>query len=497
MQLRPANIFFLLLVLIVLCETVSAQNTYNDFIVKKGENIPAKISKNIFITVEANKTSCYIGEPVEVTYKLFTRLKSVSSIIKQPSFNGFSVIDLSQPGDNRYVVEELNGRAYNVYTLRRAQLYPLQQGNIALEPASVENDIRFIKEENIDSNNPDADFFGEYIPRGLPAEAILNEKVTLQSKPLMIRVKVLPEEKKPASFNGAVGNFTILAEVGKNYFTTDDAGRLRIIISGEGNLTLVNAPDLAWPAGIEAFEPTVKDELNKLSVPVSGNKIFEYVFNIDKAGSYTLPAATYSFFDAAIGLYKTISTKPIHISVAKGSGIKPILPVSENISTRERFFETMFNKRWLIIVPVALLILAGLFFWLKADEKMQRAMIARNKGEEKDTAGALPLLYKNPLAKTEELLQKNNAREFYTTLNKELRIFLAAKLQLEPENVNKKSIAGGLDTFAVPVGVCISIHELLDEISLQLYTPFADETNMQECYQKAIAAVHAFGKTAI
>ena len=74
------------------------QTNNRDFILKKGENIPAKIDKNIFIRVEANKTSCYIGEPIVVTYKLFTRLKSESNIVKNPSFNGFSVLTLPNPG---------------------------------------------------------------------------------------------------------------------------------------------------------------------------------------------------------------------------------------------------------------------------------------------------------------------------------------------------------------------------------------------------------------
>jgi hypothetical protein len=72
----------------------TVRSDFNDFIIKKGENLSDKIQKNIFIKVDVNKNSCYVGEPVVVTYKLYTRLKSESSITKNPSFNGFSVIDL-------------------------------------------------------------------------------------------------------------------------------------------------------------------------------------------------------------------------------------------------------------------------------------------------------------------------------------------------------------------------------------------------------------------
>ena len=67
---------------------------YDDYILRKGENVAEKIKKNLFIKIDVNKKSCYVGEPIVATYKLYTRLKSESNIIKTPSFNGFSVSEL-------------------------------------------------------------------------------------------------------------------------------------------------------------------------------------------------------------------------------------------------------------------------------------------------------------------------------------------------------------------------------------------------------------------
>ena len=470
------------------------ETTYKDFILKKGDSISDKINRNIFIKVETNKTSCYVGEPLVVTYKLYTRLKSVSHLTKPPAFSGFSVIDLLPMGEDKYVVEKFNGRDYNMYILRRAQLYPLQAGTVELEAASVENDIHFVKQEYLDKYNPAIDLQNDFVPGSLPAEAVVDEKIILDSKPMLVKVKALPaDKKKPSSFNGAVGNFTISGDVEKNYFTTDDEGELKITISGTGNLTLINAPELLWPSGIEAFEPTMKDELNKLSVPVSGNKIFEYTFAVTKNGSYTMPAVEYSFFDPVTSQYKMVSTKPININVSKGTGKQPVISVAENTGSRESFSETIFTKRWFIIVPVALLIFFGLVFWLRVDGKKQQQTDAAKKiTEENNETKQLPV--ENPLAKTEMMLLSNNAVGFYTTLNKELRIFLAAKLQLAPETMNKKNIAEGLDRSGVSVGMSMVIQDLLDEISIQLYTPLIDETRLQDCYEKAIGAIHAFDK---
>jgi len=123
---------------------------FNDFILKKGERVPDKVSRNMELKLQTNKTSCYVGEPVIASYKLFTRLKSESKLTKNPSFNGFSVVDLMRPDVTDYSREKINGRDYNVYTIRKAQLYPLQDGIIELETATLQNSIQFLKEDSKD-----------------------------------------------------------------------------------------------------------------------------------------------------------------------------------------------------------------------------------------------------------------------------------------------------------------------------------------------------------
>ena len=116
-----------------------SRSAYNDYILRKGENPMEKINRNMFVRAEVDKKSCYIGEPVVATFKLYTRLKSESNTVKSPSFNGFSVIDLQLPDDMSYQVEKYEGREYNVYTIRKAQLYPLLPGKLDVGIAETEN----------------------------------------------------------------------------------------------------------------------------------------------------------------------------------------------------------------------------------------------------------------------------------------------------------------------------------------------------------------------
>jgi hypothetical protein len=106
-----------------------------------------------------------------------------------------------------------------MYTLRKAQLYPLQAGTVELETAEVENNIHFIKEEYINSQQGGlGNMFRDFAQTSIPVEALHDEKVTLQSKPALITVKALPEKGKPPFFKGAVGNFAIEAALEKKQF---------------------------------------------------------------------------------------------------------------------------------------------------------------------------------------------------------------------------------------------------------------------------------------
>jgi BatD DUF11 like domain len=456
-------------------------NNFKDYILKKEDNVQQKISRNIFIKVTVDKNSCYVGEPIIVLYQLYSRLGNMSNIVKNPAFNGFSVIDLSEPeigiGSR---TEILDGREYHVSIIRKAQLYPLQAGVCQLGPALLKSKLRFTKDEYIAQF--DENGVPEFIPGITNQMACFDTTALIENQPLLITVKPLPENNRPVSFNGAVGAYSIDALIEKDSFTTDDAGKLRILLSGEGNMTLVPAPEVAFPAGLESYEPSVKDGLNRLVVPVSGSKIFDYTFTAAKAGDYNIPSITFSYFDIDSGRYKTISTKPVTVHIKKGTGKAPVI-AADKIDQPEDFGATMFAHRWMIILPVALLIMMGLMVWLWVDKKRQKekaitAAIHSTREEE-----VIPV---NPLAQTELMLVQNKPRLFYETIDKELHVFLAQKLKLPAEKISKKNIAEALDQSGTEVPVALAVQKLLDDISLQLYTPFADDSKMQDYYVEAV-----------
>lgn len=444
---------------------------YDDYLLQPGEDLRKKIDRNLFIRVEADKTSCFVGEPVVATYKLYTRLKSESNIVKSPAFNGFSVVELQPPQSGmNYRIEKFNGRDYNVYTLRKVQLYPLQPGEVQLEPAAVENRLQFIRAEYLRQSA--ADLLSAWMPGALPAEAMVEEKITVETKPVQITVKPLPEAGRPASFTGAVGRFNLSALTEKDSLYTEDVGILKLLLTGEGNMLLVPAPEINWPAGISGFEPVVKDGCNKLTVPVSGSRLFDYSFSADQPGSFILPAVEFSFFDPARAAYETVTTQPLKVHILQR---KEALPATAPVGS-----STLFSWWWLLLpallVPAVLLILV----------KKRKRTTAVETVSPAATAPA-PALVKQqpPFIRSEALLLHNNPQLFYQTLHMELNEFLSDRLQIAPAALSKKSITTALDEKGFSLAVRMELDALLDDISARVYSPLTDSGRMQDDFVRA------------
>ncbi len=467
------------------------RSSYRDFILRKGENPMDKINKNMIVKLEVNKNSCYVGEPVIATYKLYTRLKSESNMIKNPSFNGFSVIDLQQPDNTSYRTEKLDGREYNVYIIRKVQLYPLLPGNLELGTAEIENNVHFIKADYVNRQQDIFnDMFQDFADAAIPLDGIEDHKVTLQNKPLSILVKPLPDINKPANFKGAVGNFQIETRVEKNNFSTDDAGKLAVIISGVGNLQMVTAPEITWPQGIEGFEPKATDDLYKTTVPLSGRKFFEFPFTVSTPGTYTIPALEFSFFDTRDMKYKTTDSKPLEVTVTKGTGKPKKINTDTDVKATDNYLAKFFNNRLRVVSIIAIFIIIGLIIWLKKEKKNERKNIASIALEQKNNADDKPveeimLAQQNPLALAEDILYRGDGKAFYVELNLAFKNYLSKKLSIPAEELSKKNISEQLDKRGVTNETAVQLHQLMDEIEWQLYTPFTESEKMKAVYEKA------------
>ncbi|KAA6313680.1 hypothetical protein EZS27_035583, partial [termite gut metagenome] len=143
-------------------------------------------------------------------------------------------------------------------------------------------------------------------------------KKTISSPKLTIDVKALPA--KPADFYGGVGDFTISSTINNTNIKTNDAVTLKVVISGIGNLRLISTPKVEFPSDFETYEPKVDNKVRLTTEGHTGSKVIEYLTIPRHAGTFKIPALTFSYFDVKSKSYKTLTTEEYTLTVEKGEG---------------------------------------------------------------------------------------------------------------------------------------------------------------------------------
>jgi len=463
-------------------------------VVKPGENVKEKIRKNLFVKVQVDRNSCYVGEPIVATYKLYSRLNAESRVTKRPYLNGFSVFDMTDLSTDAVSVEKLNGKAFTVHTIRKTQLIPLQAGSIDLDPVEVENTVHFIKgglrQEPRHSGNRLQDMLDQ-----LAGEEnlgpVFDENVTLDTKPLTITVKPLPEENKPANFNGAVGNFTIETSLANRSVAAQDEATLHVVVKGKGNLPVLTAPVVDWPAGVDAFYPTAKEDVNKTVVPMSGSKSFDYIFTARDSGHYLIPAVNLSYFDPFSQTYKSANSEPLELQVTPAA--KKSRPVSETETAApagrlEGFLKSVLGMALAILVCLGM----GWFIWRRLGKKKVEAAVKTEPGT---VPGAPPPLPSSayvsaapapdPLTEARRFFEHSDYKAFYREVNRAVWKSIGKKIDLPSSELNKHNVIGQLELRGWDAPSILSLENILNECELNLYTPAYDTYNMQQLLRQA------------
>jgi hypothetical protein len=283
---------------------------------KPGDDPFAIIKKNLFVKVLVDKKACFTGEPVVATFKLYSRLRSKSDIIKNPGFYGFTVQDMINLEDKMLHTEVLFGEPFDVHTIRQVQLYPLQPGEFTIDPMEIKSKVEFTR--SAVSKKPEQEIiegvFDDKDPAPAPGTEVFENRMS--TEPVTITVKAVPAKNRPVEYNGATGRFHISAAIEKKELAKNEEGYYVITVKGKGNFSQLSAPAIPWPAGIEGFEPTVKDTLDKTKAPLEGTRVFRYAFVASNPGEFELPPVSFSFFDTDSNRYKTVSANSVSVSVS-------------------------------------------------------------------------------------------------------------------------------------------------------------------------------------
>jgi len=272
-----------------------------------------ELSNNVFILATADKLKAVLGEQVTVTYKLYTRLNiSSPQINKLPTYQGFWAEELSSKQNIMFNIEMYNGERFRAATIKQVALFPSKTGKLSITPFELNVPV-LIKKKRRSNDIFDQFFNDSFFGKTETVDYLAKSNI------ITIEVSDLPKDNIPESFKGAIGKFNFKAEIDKNDVEMNESITLRVTISGQGNIKLLDVPELNLPPGFEKYDPKTSETINRSNV-ISGSKTAEYLIVPRIPGTKEIPSVEFSYYDLSSKRYVTMSSPDFSINVREGKG---------------------------------------------------------------------------------------------------------------------------------------------------------------------------------
>lgn len=256
-----------------------------------------RADREVFVLSRVDKQNAFVNEQVLYTFYLYRAVDVTNMNYSQPGFQGFWVEKLKDNEKQYYKV--LNGRRYIVHEVTTA-LFPTTSGKLTIEPSSL---------QLVMLTTP---FGFSLFDRGV-------ERV-LKTKALEVDVSALPVAAKPAIFEGAVGEgLQLSAKIDRAEVAEGDPVTLTVRVEGSGNVKTFSKPKLPDLPQFKSYDSDSKTDVQALE-RVAGSRTWEIVLVPKDEGDYQIAPLRLAYFDTNEGRYRTLETKPMHVTVVKGTG---------------------------------------------------------------------------------------------------------------------------------------------------------------------------------
>lgn len=456
----------------------------------------SQASDAIHLVAEVSNASPYLNEGIYVVYKLY--FDSSVNIRNwrpkdDPKFTDFwsQNIDIKQLEVKQ---GEFGGMPFQYVELRKSVLYPQKTGELTIEPLTLTLTVEVPTDRR--------DIFGR-------RHFELIEK-SVSAKTRTIAVKNLPEEGKPASFSGAVGNFDFEVSTTKNELEAQESLTAVVKVTGTGNLRLFSLPQLKVPASLEMYEPERDDKITTQTRGMTGSISQRYTLVPQFKGKYPIYPLSFSYFNPKTKAYKTITSSEITIYVDGGPvnvASNANLPsnTDENLPSRQRVvspdmqfnyiqlktnlqkddFVTFFRSTsfWLLFLMP--------FFMIPVSSYSKNKWANYEVDEVKASQRNANKLSKKYLFEAKSKM--NNSSSFYEALEKSLHAYLRAKLKVSTTEITKPKIKELLKAKQVNESLVADFIKLIEECEFARYAP-SNNQSIQENYTTAVNLITKMDK---
>jgi hypothetical protein len=447
--------------------------------------------QDVFLRLDVSKRRVMKGEPLTATLKLYTRVNvSGAEDIRFPTFNGFWSQEVYAPQQIDWQRENVNGEIYQVATLRRYVLLPQQAGSVKIDPSEI---VCVIQVRNTRRGQSLLDdFFDSY---QTVRKRVIAPAVT-------VNVSELPAGA-PGTFKGAVGKFSINAEIGKDSVKTHDAVSVYVTVTGEGNINLLEAPRVTFPPDFEVYDAKITDNSRNTGGTFSGSKTFEYPVIPRSHGDFTIDPVEFSYYDIQNKQYRTIRSEPLKLKVERSTDLAaPGVPYTpgthrravESLSRDIRYIKTAAPSwrsigkyltgsfLYFVILSLIFTVTAVVYVVLnKRREHLNDVIRVRNSKANK--------IARTRLKAAGVLLKQQLFEAYYEELHRALWGYISDKLGLSQAECSRERISELLQERNVEQELIKDFTDIIESCEYARYAPDPGQLEKERIFDMAVKAI--------
>ncbi|MEG1664304.1 MAG: BatD family protein [Mucinivorans sp.] len=450
-------------------------------------------SDDILLRMEVNKSSVYKGEAIVATLKLYTRV-GIAGLenAKYAAFNGFWAQELTVPRAES-VRATVGGKVYESQVIRQWLLYPQKAGQLVIEQTNFT-----VVAQVATAVSSGSSLFDQFMGGGTTYE---NVRRQIMAPVVRIAVKELPAPA-PAGFAGAVGRFTLQANLSSGSVAANTGGSIILKLSGAGDFPLIETPKIVLPAAFEQYDTKTEDQINNTTLGTSGTRTWEFPFIARAEGEYNIPAVEISYFDTATKSYKTLSSGQFKITITKAaSGSQTAGAIVSGVTKEDlkmlgqdiRFIKVgapefrssegglLWSWSFFLIFGLEILLFVLVLFLLRKIIA-SRADVVRTKNKKANKVAI------RRLKRAKSFMQQGVKVSFFEEMLRALWGYMGDKLSIDVANLTKERIKTTLTDKGVEQTQIDEFMALMSECEFAQYSPDG-AVEMESIYLRALEVI--------
>lgn len=429
----------------------------------------------------------YEQQALPVRFRLYASDNFELAGLEAPQLDGFVSEEVPDGGKKQLFLDKYQGKDYRAVDLKNLVLFPQRSGTLTIAPAKVT--VRVSDPRGADDEGIDALF--SFTP---------SLEQTFATPPTNITVLPLPTAGRPTDFSGAVGSFSLQAQLLTKEPRTNESLTLRLTLQGAGNLKTAISPQVTFPETFEVYDPKETYESTVTATSVQGKKVIDYFAIPQHTGQVTLPPITFSYFDPQQERYVTLRSEAFSFDVKLGK--KRSTDERRSMRSAETQMKTLqsdtgrsYPAGWStatswsyrLLFPGMILLALGGYLYIRRQQHLRADTLSYLASKANKVAF-------RRLRTARKHLEAQDREPFYEELLRALWGYLGDKLRLPTSELSRSSVSTLIAERGVAPELITELTSAVEEVEFARYAP-AQAGDLQQHYDRVaelIARIDAY-----